>query len=209
MLLWFIKSYCIRNLHYVWLAAVAIIIGSFYIGFEYRGNITMYGETQYKWAAFFLFILQGAVMGLEPDKHRYNLWVIPGLILCCGLWFVMMILTVHSSEFKPFQYLSLLPLLGVTYYAYRLCCAPFWTKLYDHHYIGQLFYIIGGLCLECYLIQGFLLTDKLNFLFPLNIIILMVFILGVSYIINFMSNGFAQTFHKEEYEWRKCFLKKP
>lgn len=209
VLLWFVKKYGINHLKYIWILVAIVILASFYLGFEYDGDVIMYGETYFKWAVFFCFMLQGAVVGLNSEKHTYNRWSFLRLIFCIIAWYLSLYLSVRYAAFRSIQYLSIVPLLGVTYFAYKMCCAPFWKGIYNHKYIGELIYIIGGLCLECYLIQGFFITDKLNFIFPLNILIITIFILAISYLVNFFSNSFSQTFRKEEYDWSSCFLRRP
>lgn len=64
---------------------------------------------------------------------------------------------------------------------------------------------VGGLCLESYLIQNSLFTDKMNSIWPLNLIIIVFMILLCSYIVRCTARWFAQTFSTEDYEWKKIF----
>lgn len=64
---------------------------------------------------------------------------------------------------------------------------------------------VGGLCLESYLIQFTLFTDKLNWLFPLNIPLIMLAVLVVSYICRCLARIIIQTLCTEDYMWRKVF----
>lgn len=207
--IWAVKRYFRNLLWVVWLAVGIVVIFGFYFGFDYSDGASIYGNTYYKWSFFFIYMLQGAIIGSQPEKYKYDKWCIPKLIGCICLWYGCMFAFSQTPLLYSIQYVSLLPLGGVTFYSYKLCCAPWWKRLYEHAIIGQIIFIIGGLCLECYLIQGFFFTDKLNWLFPANIPIIMIFILLISYIINFMSSALAQTFRKEEYDWSKCLLKKP
>lgn len=209
VLLWVVKRWLINRMLLVWIVSAIIIVAWFYLGYDSTASQSIYGETYFKWGCFFLFMLQGAVMGQNPDKYKYNHWTIAKLIGCMVLWYGILILSQRYAIIERLQYVSLIPLLGVTYYSYCFCNADFWKRIYQKKYIGQILFIVGGVCLECYLIQGFLITDKINGLFPLNIPILMLTILLVSYAVNFCSNALAQTFHKGDYEWRKCLLKKP
>lgn len=153
-------------------------------------------------------MLQGAIMGQNPDKYPYNKWVIPKLLTSAAIWYAFQIFDKHIQFFVDFQYLTLIPLYGVTYYTYRFCCAPFWSRLYNRPKTGQILFIIGGLCLEAYLVQLYIITDKLNWMFPFNIPVITLIILLIAYIVNFLSSALAQTFRKEDYNWRKCFLHK-
>lgn len=64
---------------------------------------------------------------------------------------------------------------------------------------------VSGLCLESYLIQNSFLTNKLNWMFPLNLPIIYIGILVVSYVVRCAARIFAQTFRTEDYEWKKVF----
>lgn len=206
--LWGVKRYCRNVMWLVWVVVAAVILVWFYGFFDVHGKTGIYGETYFKWAAYFIFMLQGAVMGAEPARYSYDRFVIPKLLGCIAVWYAAMYACGVSALARELQVFSLLPLVGVSYYFYLLCCAPWWQKLYGHRVWGQVIFIIGGICLECYLIQGFLFTDRLNGLFPLNIPIIMIFVLAVAYAINFFSTAFAQTFRKEEYSWSDCLLRK-
>lgn len=207
-LIWLVKAVFFKYLNLIWIATLAIVILWFYLWFDHNGEISMYGNNYFKWGFFFIFMLQGAIMGLEPYKYKFDNFVILKLLCCILAWYSIFILNKYIPFIASIQWISLIPLYGITYYTYVLCCAPFWTKVYNHKIIGQLIYIIGGLCLECYLIQYFIFTDKLNCIFPFNIPLIMLYVLFISYIINFLSTAFSQTFSKEGYNWSKCLLSK-
>ena len=62
--------------------------------------------------------------------------------------------------------------------------------------------LISGLCLEIYLVQGTLFTDKMNNLFPLNIPIMFVIIILGAYMLRCCARIFAQTFKDGDYNWK-------
>ena len=64
---------------------------------------------------------------------------------------------------------------------------------------------VGGLCLESYLIQYSLFTDKMNSIWPLNLFLIVLLILVCSYLVRCLARLFAQTFRTEDYEWQKVF----
>lgn len=77
-------------------------------------------------------------------------------------------------------------------------------NLYKNKWLGCVITLIGSLCLEIYLIQGSLFTDKMNFLFPLNILIMFVIIVGAAYILRCFSRWFSQTFDKQsDYNYKE------
>lgn len=209
VILWFIKRFGLNHLKLIWILLSAVIVLWYYYLFDNEGEVSLYGANYFKWVFFFSSMLLGAQIGLQPQKYKFNNWVIPKLILCIVLWYSFMIFPNSVHLFVDFQYVSVVPLLGITYYFYLFCCAPFWKVIYEHRIIGQIIFIIGGICLECYLIQGFFITDKLNWIFPINILLIVAFILLISYAVNYLSGVFSATFRREDYKWSDYFLRKP
>lgn len=76
-----------------------------------------------------------------------------------------------------------------------------YLKKYGHLIIMT----ISGLCLESYLIQYSVFTTKLNGIFPLNLPIMVIVVLIVSYVCRCLARVFSQTFGVGEYDWRKVF----
>lgn len=62
---------------------------------------------------------------------------------------------------------------------------------------------IGGLCLEVYLVQYSLFTDKLNSIFPFNILVIFAEILAVAYVLRCLGRIWSQTFKEEDYDWKE------
>lgn len=208
VLLWIIKRWFFFKIKWIWVIIALVTIVWFYVGYDKTTAESMYGNTYFKWCFFFIFMLQGAVMGLNPLKYQYKSWKWLMLGICIAIWYGILFLANKYVIAERFQYISIFPLLGVTYYTFCICNSNICERIYNRKYLGQLIFIIGGLSLECYLIQFFLISDKLNYIFPLNIPILVLTILLVAYGVNFCSNVFSQTFCKGEYEWDKIFLRK-
>ena len=98
-----------------------------------------------------------------------------------------------------------MPLLGITYYFYKICKSNSFLSLYEKRFIGPVLKTISGLCLEVYLVQGVLFTDKFNDLFPLNLLLVFMIILVTAYILRCMARWFTQTFREADYEWKQIF----
>ena len=190
------------------IAVIVINVILFYVYFDHKGAFTMYGESYYRWMFFFIYMLLGAIVGFNHDKIQAGKCDILKLMVCVAAWYAVPILSAKFPRLTNFQWLSLLPLVGVCYYFYTICTYRFWEKLYNHRLCGQLIFVVGGICLETYLVQHYLWSDILNGLFPLNIPIMMVYVLMVAYVMKFFSNLIAQTFKDDDYNWKKMFLYK-
>lgn len=206
VVMWFIHRYFIRHLTIIGILTGLVIIGSYYFfEFSYNG-MTIYGNTYYKWIFFFVFMLQGALIGKNNSKYQYSVYALPMMIFCVIAWYLILYCDQRYETFERIKYISIIPLLGMTYFGYKFCCAEFWQKIYDRRITGQLLFIVGNLCLESYLIQSYLFTDRFNSIFPLNIPLMMLIVIAVAYIVNMLTSVLLQTLRKGDYDWRMIFL---
>lgn len=205
--LFFVKKYGMNSFGTIWLITSSIIILSFFMYFgKGRTDFFLYGKTFFKWVHYFIFMLYGGYIGCHQEQYHYSHWCILKLIACIIVWYSCFLLASKFQWFNRIQFISLLPLLGIVHYIYLLCCHPFFTKIAKSKVIGQIVYIIGGLCLESYLIQSYIFSEKLNWLFPINIPIMMLLVLMAAYGVNFLSNIISQTFKSEDYDYKKWLL---
>ena len=128
--------------------------------------------------------------------HVIISWSIHYAILFAGKKYVLL---------SELQIISLIPLLFITYYFYKVCSCDSLKRWYTTKYLGGIIKFVGGLCLEIYLVQYTLFTDKMNNIFPLNIPIMFLIILLVAYILRCGSRTFSQTFKDGEYDWKAVF----
>lgn len=142
VVIWMVKTYLRQYMKWVWAGLVAIIIVSFYVLFDAAPQI--YGATYFKWIFFFCFMLQGAIVGGHPERYRCSRRSILKLLGCIVLWYGFLWMTTQSHPFQMLSYLSILPLLGISYYCYEVCCSSMWERLYARRGWGQLIYILGG-----------------------------------------------------------------
>lgn len=166
----------------------------------------MYGATYFKWCHYFLFVLLGAILGSHPTQRKIDLKIdIFKLIGCIILFYCILIGGRKSEVVHNLQVVSLLPLLGSTYYFYKVCKSDALKSLYGSRIVGAIMKTISGLCLEVYLVQGVLFTDRFNRFFPFNIFMVFVIILVVAYVLRCMARWFSQTFKDGDYEWNAIF----
>ena len=87
---------------------------------------------------------------------------------------------------------------------YKLCQVDLFKRLMVSK-AGFVIQLIAGLCLESYIVQHLLFTDKMNFLFPLNLPVMYLMIFAVAYVLKCLSQVFSQVFSKEDVEVKKMF----
>ncbi len=213
ILLYVVQRYWVDHVPAVLFGVAAISLVVYVLWFPYKYETSskgMYGiSTLFRWIPYFGFMLMGAWMGMkskQPDHRVGCRWYdVAGLVLSLTLFYGMQFAAKKYSAVAPYQIATLLPLAGIVVCFYRVCNANVFSKIYGTKCGNVIIRTVAGLCLESYLIQRYLFTDSLNWLFPFNIPIIMAVILLVSYLCRCLARIFSQTFGSEDYDWKKVF----
>lgn len=205
VVLYFIQRFLLHHLKWVF-GIVALICIAWYFIMDRPDDYNMYGATYFKWGHYFLFMLLGAMMGISQKQWKFNfktdfIKLISSIFVYYAILFAGRIYTLFSE----LQIISLIPLLFIVYYFYKVCSSDTLKKWYTNRYIGWSIKFIGGLCLEIYLVQGVLFTENMNHIFPINILIMFIIIFAVAYLLRCGSRIFSQTFKDGEYDWKAVF----
>lgn len=104
-----------------------------------------------------------------------------------------------------FQMVSLIPLLLAIYFFFMFCSCMKVIKVFEHVLCGNVIYFISSLTLEIYLVQYALFTDKMNFMFPLNIPVMYLMIFAVAYVLKCLSKLFSQIFSGDDIAVKRLF----
>ena len=160
--------------------------------------------THIRWLLFFVFMLLGAKMGEIANKIKSKpLTDLLFLILSITCFYGLYVVGLRVKNLVVLQYFSFIPLISIMYYLYKVGASRTAERLYRNR-IGNFFIrFIGGLCLEIYMVQFFLFTDKMNALFPLNIVIMFLIIFIAAYITRCLARFISQTFKDTPYDWEK------
>ena len=202
VILYMIKLFMFNQLRLVFVITSIITI-IWYLIIERPENYNMYGNTYFKWCHYFLFMLLGAMMGISKKKFKYCFkYDIIKLICSVVIYYAILFAGKLYPICLDFQIVSLIPLLYIVYYAYQVCNNEVMKRLYNKKALGWCIKFIGGLCLEIYLVQYTLFTDKMNSIFPLNIILMFVIIIFVAFILRCVARLFSQTFKDGDYDWK-------
>ncbi len=208
--IFFIGVYCKDKIH---LIALLVFIGSaawFYMMYQ-EPKFTLYGNryaggvNYVRWLLFFNFMLLGAKMGaLSKDEIKCNPKMDLVWLLCSvTLFYIIFIGSMRIKSIALVQFLSVFPLLSSVYYFYKVGLSDWARKIYQNKYGYFFIRFVGGLCLEIYMIQYFLFTDKMNHLFPLNILIMFVMIILAAYLTRCLARLISQTFKDSPYDWKQ------
>ncbi|MCR5361751.1 MAG: acyltransferase [Bacteroidales bacterium] len=168
----------------------------------------MYGNNYFKWMFFFLFMLIGAYIGNSTLKIKFRFWSdVVSMSLSLVLFYGIQIVGDRYSLMSVFQLLTLMPLIGVALFGYKLCCSEVAVRMM-HTKLGWCIRLISGLCLEVYIVQVTLiplLANTIASLFPFSFLITFVAIIFVAYLTRCIGRVFSQLFDKEDMDWGKVF----
>lgn len=210
IMIYYVVLYMVRwrmmgHLKLAFLLAAGVVM-VWYVAMDPPFGFNIYGGTYFKWGHYFLFMLLGAMIGVSGCTRRFSL-VRDGIKLvgCIVAYYGMLVVSRRIGMLQHLELASLIPLLGIVYYLYKLCNSSSMKRLYYNRYTGAVIRFVGGLCLEIYLVQYSLFTDKMNNLFPLNLFVMFLIIVAVAYVLRCLARVFQQTFRTENYQWQEVF----
>lgn len=191
--------------------AVVTLVAYWFFPYKYEvSEKGIYGiSTLFRWIPYFAMMLMGAWLGLKTKNGEMKIkttWKdLVLMIVCLVVFYGVQFVAKKVSAVAPWQIVTIPFLAGIVYYFWRCCNAEWLRRVYETRIGNWLIMAVSGLCLESYLIQYSVITDKFNSIFPLNIPLIMLIILVVSYVCRCIARIISQTFRTEDYEWEKVF----
>ena len=165
-------------------------------------------HTKICYIIFFSPFLLGAysgkyMSGKTPGKAWINLLMtIAGVIVYYGSIYAGQ--RVNSDAVMSF---SVLGLLIFAFYLYKFGKGDLMSRIMEREWVYATMRVVGGLCLESYLVQGFLIKNykqellSLSPYFPFNILMIFVIFLVCAYLLRILSRFIGQSFKSEPYDW--------
>ena len=204
VVLWFVRKFAEHKpLMPFILCCVGVMV---WFCVDEKSSMAMYGNNYFKWIFFFLFMLAGAYVGNGTIHISSKPWLDSFLlILSVLLFYGIQLIGTRNQMMAWIQVLSLIPLMGVTLYGYKLCCEESVLKIMNTKR-GWCIRFIAGLCLEAYIVQVTLiplLANRINSLFPLSLIVTFFVVIGVSYLVRCLARVLSQLFEKEDMDWKE------
>ena len=206
--LYFIGRYCqvglikICILYYIFVLLMPLFFKFEESNFFFNGAANVWARFQY-----FIYMLFGFLARYYIDKIQHvkvsKIWLFVFSVISPCSFYAFLIVINHYPVLLKYSICGTLPLIA-TLLSWTLLSASIdmgvnkWSiRLY------KCIKFISALSLEAYLCQGWMITDKLNYLFPCNILMIFIAIIAVSYVLKIVSNLFAQTFSNERYNFFK------
>lgn len=206
---WFVKRYFSDKMWGV-ITVVGIASLIWFIFFWDKSVSVFMAGTYLRWPMFFCVMLMGAITSKTHSQDTQRKLMIPFLlfILLMGLFYGYQILGKRYTVLCNFEIMIAPILFLAVYELFRICDNERVIALYRKKSIHAVVFFISSLCFEIYLCQPYLFPIGKNLirLFPLNIIICFVLIVGVAYVVKVISNFISQTFKSENYEWKKMVV---
>lgn len=204
IIFYLIKTYWMKCLNIIIiLVMVAIVVSDFFI-LDHSKSV-MYADIKYMRVYYFSFMLLGAIVALNQSKTHSVGKSLVNMFVYLVLYYVCMAIYKINNFYCNFQIVSLLPLLAAVYWIYQFCNTEKVSSLLSKKYIGWCISLISGLTLEIYMVQYAIFTDRLNFIFPINIIIAYIVIFIFAYFLNCLSKIFIQIFNDRPFILKDVF----
>lgn len=209
---WIIRRYIPNKIPTILLILTAIVI-IFYYFYPYKyetGVKGLYGTSSlFRWLPYTGIFFMGAYLGKKVTMEGITIKArridILYLCLCLFVFYGIQFGAKVKQDIGPYQILTVPFLYAIIFFLYKICKSDCILKLYQISFVSNIIKIVGGLCLESYLIQFAVFTNSLNFIFPLNLFIIILLVLIAAYIVRCAARLLSQTFRTEDYEWRKVF----
>lgn len=195
VLLWICRRYDFNLLYVICCTSVlSIIILLCYNDFSHG---IIYGNKDLRYFIYFPFMAFGSYVGIKRKKLCYKKSHFLLMILSFVLWYAF------NSFKNELQIGSLIVLFPFLYYLYSCGNSRIIKWILSNRFLRPIIVICGGLCLEVYLIQFSIITNKLNTIFPFNIPIIFIIVIIMAYILHILAQLILQTFRTEPYSLKK------
>ena len=171
-----------------------------------------YSLYKWSWCGYFISMLVGALVGkTKKDMAKsflngINIWV---LIIClfasASTYYLLMY---YEQETEWLVILNIIPLVCVACFLFELTNRLSKISFIRKQYIYWIIRFVGSLCLEVYIVQPRIITDRINNLLPYNLLLIFIAIILVAYCLKTLGRFWAQTFKDEDYDWKgivKCW----
>ncbi len=173
-------------------------------------SLTLYYQYPYMFTCYFFFVLEGAILA-KMDKQETGKINVSTLALFSLSLFSVVLYYVVAFVFKKYpsicivQTITLIPLLFSIYFLLKFSETRFIARLFDKNVVGRVLYILSSLTLEIYIVQPYIVDNFGNIVFPLNLFVVFLLIVGLAYVLRIARNLFVLLFGDSPFSWSKLF----
>lgn len=208
ILIYFINRYLSKQLKPLMISLAVVSVVAYAILYPQlvvkRGvhpEVAMY---YFKWMPYFCFMLLGLWASKQKEKNMNNMWLLLLFSLVgIAIFYIIQFGSKHLSWFAPFIFLSIFPLLWSIRYLFDVCSGAWAKKMMQNRFFYFIIMLIGGLCLEVYLVQYDIIAYESSTSWPVNLLKVFLKSLVCAYIVRCLARFFLQTLRTERYEWKE------
>lgn len=205
VIIFLINKFAFSHLKLTFIITLIVIWLCFFI-WDRPAEIGIYGDTYFAWVQYFIYMLFGAIIGTNCIKSLSGPKAICLLIGSFLLFYIIVFSSQRISIVNDLQIISMVPLLGIVYSMYSLCNCIIVKKMYNNSHLKWIIMFIGNMCLEVYIVQGYLLPRiNLGIIFPINYVLAIFCIIVFAYILKCFTRLVNQTFSEKPYRWTDIF----
>ena len=176
---------CVQKILFMFSIAASLLY--FYFMPKATGSIF---HTNLHFVCHFSIMIMGGMTYLYKDKILY---------------FIILYIGKGKQDYKYYvQIVGLLPLHLFIFYAYKTASYHWCTTLFQSSRWKRILTTIASLTLEIYIVQFHIITDKFNRLFPLNTVIVFIFICITAYCLRVMTSLFLQFLSSAPFEFKNA-----
>lgn len=193
---------CVQKILFMFSIAASLLY--FYFMPKATGSIF---HTNFHFICHFSIMIMGGMTYLYKDKIEITslwkdcLWTIFWFVL----YFIILYIGKGKQDYKYYvQIVGLLPLHLFIFYAYKTASYHWCTTLFQSSRWKRILTTIASLTLEIYIVQFHIITDKFNRLFPLNTVIVFIFICITAYCLRVMTSLFLQFLSSAPFEFKNA-----
>ena len=193
---------CVQKILFMFSIAASLLY--FYFMPKATGSIFY---TNLHFVCHFSIMIMGGMTYLYKDKIKIKslwkdcLWAIFWFVL----YFIILYIGKGKQDYKYYvQIVGLLPLHLFIFYAYKTASYHWCTTLFQSSRWKRILTTIASLTLEIYIVQFHIITDKFNRLFPLNTVIVFIFICITAYCLRVMTSLFLQFLSSAPFEFKNA-----
>lgn len=193
---------CVQKILFMFSIAASLLY--FYFMPKATGSIF---HTNLHFVCHFSIMIMGGMTYLYKDKIKIKslwkdcLWAIFWFVL----YFIILYIGKGKQDYKYYvQIVGLLPLHLFIFYAYKTASYHWCTTLFQSSRWQRILTTIASLTLEIYIVQFHIITDKFNRLFPLNTVIVFIFICITAYCLRVMTSLFLQFLSSAPFEFKNA-----
>jgi peptidoglycan/LPS O-acetylase OafA/YrhL len=90
-------SFLSNHLNRVFMGAAVAILLIYLLAFNYTNKSLFYGHDDFRRYFFFLYMLQGAIMGKQYALYKFKGWHVLMLFVCVAVWYALCIVFKNSQ----------------------------------------------------------------------------------------------------------------